>query len=78
MWAQSEHRASRYPSWVKRLRAFLERLPGGHRPPTGPMTTEEAADAEALRRETSVADKQRTEHEQDDATDDRKREPPSL
>jgi hypothetical protein len=25
----------------------------------------------------SVADKQRTEHEQDDATDDRKREPPS-
>jgi hypothetical protein len=41
------------------------------------MTTEEAADAEALRRETSVADKQRTEHEQDDATDNRKREPPS-
>jgi hypothetical protein len=35
------------------------------------MTTEEATDAEALR-ETSVADKQRTEHEQDDATDDRK------
>jgi hypothetical protein len=63
---------------VKRLRAFLERLPGGHRPPTGPLTTEEAADAEALRRETSVAGKQRTEHEQDDANDDRKREPPSL
>jgi hypothetical protein len=62
---------------VKRLRAFIDRLPGGHRPPTGPMTTEEATDAEALRRETSVADKQEAEHEQDDANVDRKREAPS-
>jgi hypothetical protein len=67
-------RASKYASCVKRLRGFLERLPGGHRPPTGPMTTEEATDAEALRRETSVVDEQRTEREQDDANDDRKRE----
>jgi len=36
------------------------------------MTTEEAADADALRQETSVADKQRAEREQDDATDNRK------
>ena len=75
--AQREHRASKYASCVKRLRAFLERLPGGHRPPTGPMTTEEATDAEALRRETSAADKQRTEHEQEDTNDDRTREEPS-
>jgi hypothetical protein len=40
------------------------------------MTTEEAANAEALRRETSVADKQGTEDEQDDMNDDRKREAP--
>jgi hypothetical protein len=32
---------------VKRLRAFLDRLPGGHRPPTGPLTTEEESDANA-------------------------------
>jgi hypothetical protein len=70
---QLEHRASGYASCVKRFRAFLERLPGGHRPPTGPMTTEEATDAEALRRETSVDEKQGTEDEQDDANDDRKR-----
>jgi hypothetical protein len=76
-WGATEQRASKYASCVKRLRAFLERLPGGHRPPTGPMTTEEATDAEALRRETSAADKQRTEHDQNDTNDDRKREEPS-
>jgi hypothetical protein len=31
---------------MKRLRAFLERLPGGHRPPTGPLTTEEKTEAD--------------------------------
>jgi hypothetical protein len=31
---------------MKRLRTFLERLPGGHRPPTGPLTTSEANEAE--------------------------------
>jgi hypothetical protein len=36
---------------MKRFRAFLDRLPGGHRPPTGPLTTEEAARAEELREE---------------------------
>ena len=56
---------------MKRLRAFLERLPGGHRPPTGPMTTEEAADAEKVRQETLAKDDQRTANEQDGASDDR-------
>jgi hypothetical protein len=56
-----------YPLSVKRLRAFLARLPGGHRPPTGPLTTTEAADAEELRQETVAKDKERNEHGQDEA-----------
>ena len=51
---------------MKRLRAFLERLPGGHRPPTGPLTTAEAADAEALRQETLAKDRKRIEREQEE------------
>jgi hypothetical protein len=51
---------------VKRLRTFLERLPGGHRPPTGPLTTAEAADAEKARRETLAKDDQRIEPEQEE------------
>jgi hypothetical protein len=31
---------------VKRLREFLGRLPGGHRPPTGPLTTDEQTQAD--------------------------------
>jgi hypothetical protein len=61
---------------VKRLRAFLERLPGGHRPPTGPMTTEEAADAEKVRQETLTKDDQRTAIEQDEASGPRGPEVP--
>jgi hypothetical protein len=45
------------------LRAFLERLPGGHRPPTGPLTTSEAAEAEELRKKTAVKDDERVEHD---------------
>jgi hypothetical protein len=56
---------------MKRLRAFLERLPGGHRPPTGPLTTEEKADAEELEQETLAKDNARTEHEQE-GRDDRR------
>jgi hypothetical protein len=41
---------------MKRLRAFLDRLPGGHRPPTGPLTTVEQSDAEELRQETLLED----------------------
>jgi hypothetical protein len=60
-----------YAFCVKRLRAFLERLPGGHRPPTGPLTTAEAADAEELRQETLAKDKQEIEHAHDEAGDGR-------
>lgn len=58
-----------YAPPVKRLRAFLDRLPGGHRPPTGPLTTKEAADAEELRQETLATDEQRIEHERDEESD---------
>jgi hypothetical protein len=51
---------------VKRLRAFLDRLPGGHRPPTGPMTTDETAEADELRRETLAEDTERIKREQEE------------
>lgn len=41
---------------VKRLRALLERWSRGHRPPTGPLTTAEATEAEELRKETLAKD----------------------
>jgi hypothetical protein len=50
---------------MKRLRAFLDRLPGGHRPPTGPLTTVEQGDAEELRQKT-LLDEQRIERERDE------------
>ena len=53
---------------MKRLRAFFDRLPGGHRAPTGPLTTEEATHAEELRQETLAKDKERAEHEPDGET----------
>jgi hypothetical protein len=65
-----------YPFSVKRLRAFLERLPGGHRPPTGPLTTTEANDAEELRRETLAKDEERIEHGQDEGVGGRDHEVP--
>ena len=52
---------------MMRLRAFLDRLPGGHRPPTGPLTTSEATDAEELRQETLAKDEERIEREQEEA-----------
>jgi hypothetical protein len=55
---------------VERLRGFLGRLPGGHRPPTGPLTTTEAADADELRQETLAKDTEPIEDEQEDARDD--------
>jgi hypothetical protein len=51
-------------SAMKGFRAFLKGLPGGHRPPTGPLTTSEAAEADELREETLARDEERTEHEQ--------------
>jgi hypothetical protein len=56
-----------YAPPMKRLRAFLNRLPGGHRPPTGPLTTSEATDAEESRQETLARDEKRIEREQPDA-----------
>ena len=38
-----------YSLCMKRRLTFLERLLGGRRPPTGPLTTQEAADAEESR-----------------------------
>jgi len=52
---------------MKRLRTFLDRLPGGHRPPTGPLTTSEAAEAEELRHETLAKNEERIEREQERA-----------
>jgi hypothetical protein len=59
---------------MKRLRTFLERLPGGHRPPTGPLTTAETTDAEELRQETLAKENERSEREQEEASDRRDRE----
>ena len=53
---------------MKGLRGFLNGLPGGHRPPTGPMTTAETAEAEELRQETLAKDEERRENEQAEAT----------
>lgn len=52
---------------MKGLRAFLKGLRGGHRPPTGPLTTSEAAEAEELRQEAVAKDGDRVEHEQGEA-----------
>jgi hypothetical protein len=53
---------------MNRLRAFLKQLPGGHRPPTGPLTTGETADAEEVRQEALAKDNERIEREQEAAT----------
>jgi len=57
----------RYPLSVNRLRTFLERLSGGRRPPTGPLTTSEAADAEELQQEMLAKDGERIERAQEEA-----------
>jgi hypothetical protein len=41
---------------MKRVRAFLDRFTLGSRPPTGPLTTEEASDAQALQEKLSKDD----------------------
>jgi hypothetical protein len=51
---------------MKRLRAWLEGLPGGHRPPTGPLTTAEAAEAEDLRQKSLATDDAPVEHARED------------
>jgi hypothetical protein len=44
---------------MKRLRAFLGRLRSGRRPPTGPLTTSEAKEAEVLRLATRANEDER-------------------
>ena len=56
---------------MKRLRAFLDRLPGGHRPPTGPLTIEEKADAEELEQETLAKDSAKVDEEPEGGDDRR-------
>jgi len=52
---------------MKRSRTLLERLPGGHRPPTGPLTTAEATDAEESPQKTPAKDNARIKREQEEA-----------
>ena len=52
---------------MKRLRAFLDRFTLGNRPPTGPLTTDENSEAEALRQETLTEDHERKEREQEES-----------
>jgi len=59
---------------MKGLRTFLERLSGGRRPPTGPLTTAETADAEELRQETLAKDDERIERDDEGASDGRDHE----
>jgi hypothetical protein len=54
---------------MKRWRMLFGRLPGAHRPPTGPLTTKEAADAEELRQKTAPKNDETRVHEQRDAPD---------
>jgi hypothetical protein len=63
-----------YALRMRRLRTLLERLPGGHRPPTGPLTTAEQTDADELRQETLVKDNERIEREEEERGDRRDRE----
>lgn len=54
---------------MKRRLTLLERLFGGRRPPTGPLTTQEAADAEESRQKTLASDAEASGHEPKDAGD---------
>jgi hypothetical protein len=63
-----------YALRMRRLRILLERLPGGHRPPTGPLTNAEQTDADKLGQEKLVKDKARIEREQEERGDRRDRE----
>ena len=50
---------------MKLVRALFERLRGERRPPTGPLTTAEKATADELRKQTSLKDSERSEHERE-------------
>jgi hypothetical protein len=52
-----------YAPCVKRVRALIERLRGGRRPPTGPLTTAEKATADELGTQNSLKGSERSKHE---------------
>ena len=52
-----------YVPCMKHVRALFERLRGGRRPPTGPLTTVEKTTADELRTQTSLKDSERGKHE---------------
>jgi hypothetical protein len=58
---------------MKRLREFLGRLPGRHRPPTGPLTTDEQTDADE-RQNAKEDERIEPEQEESDEGDRRDRE----
>ena len=53
---------------------FSTACPGGHRPPTGPLSTAEEIGAEELRQQTLVKDNERIEREREEGGDRRDRE----
>jgi hypothetical protein len=55
-----------YAPCMKHVRALFERLRGGRRPPTGPLTTAEKATADELRTQTSLKDSERSKHEHEE------------
>jgi hypothetical protein len=59
---------------MKPFRILLKRFSAARRPPTGPLTTKETADAEELRQETLAKDDEPIEREQEEAHDRRDRE----
>ena len=72
MWVEERGRTHlEYALRMKRLRALLDRLPGGHRPPVGPLTTEEETEAEELRQEKLAEDEERIEREREERGDHR-------
>jgi hypothetical protein len=52
---------------MSHLRALLERLRGGRRPPTGPLTTAEKATADELRAHTLLKDSEQKASKKTDA-----------
>jgi hypothetical protein len=52
---------------MKRWSTLFGWLPRGRRPPTGPLTTKEAADAEELPQKTPPKNDETSGHEQKDA-----------
>jgi hypothetical protein len=61
-----------YALRMKRVRALFERLRGGRRPPTGPLTTSEKATADELRTQTSLKDSELSKHEHEHEHEERR------